>query len=75
MIQILWNAALGNMKRSMPWYCEAITSIRELHFFEIKDMGDIFTIETRKYTCFCGFCIDAKGCAFVQCENNGNMSL
>ena len=24
-------------------------------------MGDIFSIETRKYACFCEFCIDANG--------------
>jgi hypothetical protein len=54
--------------------------MKELHSIMSKDVGDIFSIEMRKNTCFCEFCIDAKGCALYQCENDGyvkqwNMSL
>lgn len=34
-------------------------------------MGDIFSIDARKYACFCGLCVDEKGCALNQYENDG----
>jgi hypothetical protein len=34
-------------------------------------MGTIFAIETRKYACFCDFCINVDGCRLDQCENDG----
>ena len=33
-------------------------------------MGDIFSTETRKYVCFCEFCIDANGLGVYHCMNN-----
>ena len=43
-------------------------------------MGDIFSIETRKYAWFCEVCVKADGCRLDQCENidtwnNGKFSL
>ena len=43
----------------MLWYSETKRGMRELHNVWIKDMGDIFSIETRKYAGFYEFCIDA----------------
>ena len=64
----------------MPWYCETIPGMRELHLVRSKDKGDIFSIEMRKYVCFCEFCIEANGMGVDHCVNNayvkhGNMSL
>ena len=33
-------------------------------------MGEIFTIELRKYACFCEFCIGIDGCILDQCESH-----
>ena len=55
------DVSLGNVTKSLPWYCETIPDTRELHSFCSEYMGDIFSIETRKYVCFCEFCIDANG--------------
>ena len=54
----------------MPWYCETIPGMRELHSVRSKDMGDIFSIETRKYACFCEFCIEANGMGVDHCVND-----
>ena len=54
----------------MLFYCETIPSMRELHYVQIKDMGDIFSIEIRKYFCFCDFFIDANGCGIHHYEND-----
>ena len=56
-----WDVSLGDVNRSMPWYCETILGTRELHSIRSKDMGDIFSIETRKYACFYEFCLNPKG--------------
>ena len=37
-------------------------------------MGDKFSIETRKYACFCKLCIDADGCDFDKCQNVGHVN-
>ena len=65
-----WDVSLGDVNRSMPWYCETIPNMRELHLVHSKDMGDIFSIETRKYVCFCEFCIDANGLGVDHCVND-----
>ena len=36
-------------------------------------MDDIFSIETRKYMCFCDIFIDADGCEFDKCQNVGHV--
>ena len=46
------------------------TWYNELHSVCSKDMGDIFSIETRKYACFCEFCIDANGVGVDHCVND-----
>ena len=33
-------------------------------------MGDIFSIETKKYACFCEFFIDANGLGVDHCVND-----
>lgn len=49
------NTKLGYMNRSICWYCTTIEETRELHSVHNKDMGEIFSIKTRKYACFCDF--------------------
>jgi len=66
-----WNVSLGDVNRSMPLYCDTIPDTRELHYFHSKDLGDIFSIVTRKYACFCDLCIDAQGCDLDRCKNDG----
>ena len=44
--------------------------MRELNSVRRKDMGKIFSIETRKYVCFCEFCIDANGLGVDHCVND-----
>ena len=56
-----WYVSFGVVNRYISWYCETIPSMRELHYVQSKYMGDIFSIETRKYVCFCEFWIDANG--------------
>ena len=68
--RFFWDVTLGNLNRSIPWYCETILGMRELHSIRSKDMGDIFSIETRKYACFCEFCIDANGLGVDHCMND-----
>ena len=65
-----WDISIGDVNRSMPWYCETIPGMRELHSAHSKDMGGISSIETRKYVCFYEFCIDAKGLGVYYCMNN-----
>ena len=64
-----WDVSLGDVNISMPWYCETIPGMRELHSVRSKDMGDIFSIETRKYACFCEF-YDANGLGVDNCVND-----
>ena len=64
------DVSLGDVNRSIPWYCETIPSMRELHSVHSKDMGDIFSIETGKCVCFCEFCIDTNGLGVDHCMNN-----
>ena len=64
------NVSLGDVNRSMPWYCETIPSMRELHSVHSKYMGDIFSIEMRNYVCFCELCIDAIGLGVDHCMND-----
>ena len=40
-----WDVSLGDVNISMPWYCETIPGMRELHSVRSKDMGDIFSIK------------------------------
>ena len=54
----------------MPWYYDTTPSMRELHLVHSKDMGDIFSIETKKYVCFCDFCIDVNGLGVGHCVND-----
>ena len=68
--RFFWEVSLGNVNISMPWYCETIPGTRELHSVCSKEMGDIFSIETRKYVCFCEFCIDANGLGVYHCMND-----
>ena len=65
-----WDVSLGDVNRSMPWYCETIPGMREMHSIRSKDMGDIFSIEMRKYACFCEFCIDTIGLGVYHCMND-----
>ena len=51
---------LSDVNISMSWYCDTILGMRELHLVRSKDMGDIFSIERRKYACFCEFFIDTN---------------
>ena len=67
--RFFWDVALGNENRSMPWNYETIPGMRELHSFHSKDMGDIFSIETRKYACFCEFFIDIDRLGVDHCVN------
>ena len=64
------DVSLGYVNRSMPWYCDTIPGMRELHSVCSKDMGNIFSIETRKYACFCEFYINTNGLGFDHCMNN-----
>jgi len=57
----------------MTWYCDTIFGTMELNFVQSKDMGGIFSIETRKYAFFYEFCINADECDLDQCENDGYM--
>ena len=68
--RFFWDVSLGDVNRSMPWYCETIPGMRELHSGRSKDMGNIFSIKTRKYVCFCEFCIDANGLEVDHFMNN-----
>ena len=54
----------------MPWYCKTIPGTIELCSVHSKDMGDIFSIETRKYACFCEFYIEADGLGVDHCVND-----
>ena len=49
---------------------ETMPGTGELHSVRSKDMGAIFSIETRKYVCFCEFCIDANGLGVDHCVND-----
>lgn len=68
--RFFWNVEIGDVNRFMTWYCDTICGTRELHFMHSKDMGNILTIKTRKYACFCEFCIGTYGCGLDQCEKN-----
>ena len=68
--RFFWDVALGVVNRSMPCYCETIHGTRGLYFVQSKYMGDIFSIETRKYGFFCYFCNDENGCGVHHCEND-----
>ena len=65
-----WDVSLGDFNRSMPWYCATILGTRELHSIRSKVMGNIFSIETNKYACFCEFYIDANGLGVDHCMND-----
>ena len=65
-----WDVFLGDVNRSLPLYYETIPGMRELHSIHSKDMGEIFSIETRKYVCFYEFCIDANGLGVDHCMND-----
>ena len=54
----------------MPWYCDTIPGTRELHSVRSKYMGNIFSIEARKYACFCEFYINTNGIGFDHCMND-----
>jgi len=69
--RLFWNVSLGDVNRSMPWYCGTIPSTKELKCVMSKYMGGIFAIEIQKYAFSCRFCIDVKGCALDGCENHG----
>lgn len=43
----------------------------KLHSVQSKYVGEIFSIEMRKLTRFCEFCIDFDGCRLYQCEKQG----
>ena len=64
------DVSLGDVNRSMPWYCDTIPGTRELHSVRSKDMGDIISIQTRKYACFYEFCIDTNGLGVDHCVND-----
>ena len=64
------DVSLCDVNRSMPWYCETIPGMRELHSACSKDMDGISSIETTKYACFCEFCIDANGQGVDHCMND-----
>ena len=68
--RFFWDVALGNVNRSMQWFCDTIPSMRELHSVRSKYMGNIFSIEMRKYACFCELCIDANGLGVNHCLSN-----
>ena len=68
--KFFWDVSLGDVNISMPWYCNTIPGKRELHSVRSKDMGNIFSIETSKYACFCEFCIDANGLGVDHCVND-----
>ena len=48
LMQVFLDVSLGYVNISMPWYCDTIPGTRELHSVRSKDMGGIFSIETRK---------------------------
>ena len=68
--RLFWDVSLGDVNRSMPWYCKTILGTRELHPFHSKDMGYIFSIEMRKYACFYEFYIDTNGLGVDHCMND-----
>ena len=68
--RFFWDVSLGDVNRSMPWYCETISGMRELHLVRSKYMCDIFSIETRKYVCFCELCIVSNGLGVDHCVND-----
>ena len=69
-MHFFWDVSLGDVNRSMPWYYETIPGTRELHSVHSKDTGNIFSIETRKYACFCEFYINTNGLGFDHCMND-----
>ena len=69
-MQVFWDVSLGIVNRSMPWYYWTILGMRELHSVHSKDMGDIFSIEMRKYACLFEFCIDANELGVDHCVND-----
>ena len=68
--RIFWDVSLGDVNRSIQLYCKTIPGTRELHSVCSKDMGSIFSIETRNYACFCEFWVDANALGVDHCVNN-----